>query len=81
MKAGGKPVEVMGLMVGRPDTEALTTLVVTDVFPLPVEGAETKVLADDEEVTNYMINLGESLEAVSVVSGFLFSACSLLFYQ
>jgi COP9 signalosome complex subunit 5 len=90
MKAGGKPVEVMGLILGRPDTEAQTTLVVTDVsqlrmhgdcqevvmtvpvvvglvkvFPLPVEGAETKVLADDEEVTNYMINLSESLELVS----------------
>jgi hypothetical protein len=30
-------------------SETLTSLVVTDVFPLPVEG-ETKVLADDEEV-------------------------------
>jgi hypothetical protein len=34
MKAGGKPVEVMGLMIGRPDTESLTTLVVTDVRSL-----------------------------------------------
>jgi len=38
--------------------------VVTDVFPLPVEGAETRVLADDTEVQNYMISLGESLEMV-----------------
>jgi len=37
---------------------------VTDVFPLPVEGAETRVLADDTEVQNYMITLGESLEMV-----------------
>jgi len=93
MKAGGKPVEVMGLILGRPDTEQLTTLVVTDVskavsmvmsdgwrhdhhvfvcatpppqvFPLPVEGAETKVLANDDEVINYMIKLSESLETVS----------------
>ena len=57
-----KPVEVMGLLLGRPHTENTRTLVVTDVFPLPVEGAETRVLADDQEVMNYMINLGESLE-------------------
>lgn len=36
----------------------------TQVFPLPVEGAETRVLADDTEVQNYMIGLGESLEQV-----------------
>lgn len=61
---GGKPVEVMGLMLGRPSTDEdeLHTLIVTDVFPLPIEGAETKVLADDQEVINYMIELGESLE-------------------
>jgi hypothetical protein len=29
-----------------------------------VEGAETRVLADDTEVQNYMIGLGESLEQV-----------------
>jgi COP9 signalosome complex subunit 5 len=62
IKKGGKPVEVMGMLLGRPDTEP-RCLIVTDVFPLPIEGAETKVLADDEEVTNYMIELGESLEA------------------
>lgn len=61
---GRKPVEVMGLILGRPSTDPknLDTLIVTDVFPLPIEGAETKVLADDEEVINYMISLGESLE-------------------
>jgi hypothetical protein len=31
MKSGGKPVEVMGLIMGRCDTESPTTLVVTDV--------------------------------------------------
>lgn len=61
IKAGGKPVEIMGLMLGRPDLAA-GSLVVTDVFPLPIEGAETRVLADDAEVTNYMIELGENLE-------------------
>jgi len=62
MNTGGKPVEVMGLMMGRPDTDTPDSLVVTDVFPLPIEGAETRVLADDQEVINYMISLGESLE-------------------
>ena len=37
---------------------------VIQVFPLPVEGAETKVLADDQEVANYMIDLGDLLETV-----------------
>ncbi len=50
IKGGGRPVEVMGMLVGRPDTENIHSLIVTDVFPLPVEGAETRVLADDTEV-------------------------------
>lgn len=29
-----------------------------------MEGAETKVLADDQEVANYMIDLGDLLETV-----------------
>ena len=49
MREGGKPLEVMGMMLGRPHTEQLDTLVVTDVFPLPVEGFETRVIADDEQ--------------------------------
>lgn len=31
MAAGGKPVEIMGMMLGRPDTETPNTLIVTDV--------------------------------------------------
>lgn len=62
IKEGGKPIEVMGLMLGRPHTEEPTTLVVTDAFPLPIEGFETRVIADDDNVVNYMINLGETLE-------------------
>lgn len=85
---GGKPIEVMGLMLGRPCTENERTLIVTDVktdsmnkceettlqliscihvmqcFPIPVEGFETRVVADDEDVTNYMIELSEMLELV-----------------
>ena len=38
------------------------------MFPLPVEGAETKVLANDDEVINYMIKLSESLETVIMIA-------------
>mmetsp|Transcript_17412 Transcript_17412/g.20148 ORF Transcript_17412/g.20148 Transcript_17412/m.20148 type:complete len:377 (-) Transcript_17412:63-1193(-) len=62
IKNGGKPIEVMGLLLGRPDPTTPHTLVVTDAFPLPIEGFETRVIADDADVTNYMISLGESLE-------------------
>jgi len=62
IKKGGNPIEVMGLMMGRPDPEAPRQLIVTDVFPLPIEGFETRVIADDQDVVNYMITLGESME-------------------
>jgi COP9 signalosome complex subunit 5 len=60
--SGGNPIEVMGMLLGRPDPVTPNTLVVTDAFPLPIEGFETRVIADDEGVTNHMIALGESLE-------------------
>lgn len=59
---GGNPIEVMGMLLGRPDPTTPETLVVTDAFPLPIEGFETRVVADDENVVNHMIALGESLE-------------------
>jgi len=62
LKKGGNPIEVMGLLLGRPDPSYQKTLVVTDVFPLPIEGFETRVIADDQDVINHMIALGESLE-------------------
>lgn len=62
VKKGGNPIEVMGLLLGRPDPSTPTTLIVTDVFPLPIEGFETRVIADDGDVINHMIALGESLE-------------------
>ena len=40
----------------------LPILSVCQVFPLPVEGTETMVMSDNEEVTNYMVRLTESLE-------------------
>ena len=63
VKKGGNPIEVMGLLLGRPDPSTPGTLVVADVFPLPIEGFETRVVADDQDVVNHMIALGESLEA------------------
>ena len=62
MSKGGKPIEVMGLLVGHPDVEDPSVIIVSDAQPIPVEGFETKVIADDENVINYMIELGESLE-------------------
>ncbi|KAL3812121.1 hypothetical protein ACHAXA_009380 [Cyclostephanos tholiformis] len=62
VKKGGNPIEVMGLLLGRPDPITPHTLLVTDVFPLPIEGFETRVIADDGDVINHMIELGESLE-------------------
>ncbi|GKY93278.1 hypothetical protein MPSEU_000295300 [Mayamaea pseudoterrestris] len=59
---GGNPTEVMGLLLGRPDPDTPSTFVVTDAFALPIEGFETRVIADDDTVTNHMIALGESLE-------------------
>ena len=46
VKAGGKPLEVMGLLLGYPDADASKRrLVVTDALPLPVTGFETSVVA------------------------------------
>ena len=62
IEKGGNPIEVMGLLMGRPDNETPRTLVITDAFPLPIEGFETRVIADDADVVNHMIALGECLE-------------------
>ncbi|MES1916170.1 MAG: hypothetical protein MHM6MM_008016 [Cercozoa sp. M6MM] len=56
---GSKPIEIMGLLIGK---STGSTVVVTDAYPLPVEGTESRVIADDDGVMNYMINLSESLE-------------------
>ena len=50
------------MMLGYPHDEQKNTLVVTDVFPLPVTGFETQVVADDENVINYMIKLSDMVE-------------------
>jgi COP9 signalosome complex subunit 5 len=60
IKQSGKPIEVMGLLVGRPDVDDPYALIVSDAQALPIEGFETRVIADDESVLNYMIELGES---------------------
>lgn len=59
---GGNPTEVMGMLQGRIDPKTPDTLVVTDAFPLPIEGFETRVVADDQDVVNHMISLSEALE-------------------
>jgi COP9 signalosome complex subunit 5 len=58
----GKPVEVMGLLLGRPDIEDPRSMIITDALPMPCEGFETRVIVDDENVINYMIDMGESIE-------------------
>ena len=62
LQAGGNPIEVMGLLLGRPDPASPHTLIVTDAFPLPIEGFETRVIADDQAVVNHMIALSNALE-------------------
>ncbi len=52
----GKPTEVMGYLIGRQDTEDPTCLIIADAQPLPIEGFETSVVSDTEEVLNYQIN-------------------------
>ena len=52
----------MGLLQGRPDPSNPGTIIVTDSFPLPIEGFETRVIADDSSVINHMIALGDLME-------------------
>eukprot|EP00485_Elphidium_margaritaceum_P009315 CAMPEP_0202697608 /NCGR_PEP_ID=MMETSP1385-20130828/10933_1 /ASSEMBLY_ACC=CAM_ASM_000861 /TAXON_ID=933848 /ORGANISM="Elphidium margaritaceum" /LENGTH=369 /DNA_ID=CAMNT_0049354107 /DNA_START=82 /DNA_END=1191 /DNA_ORIENTATION=+ len=60
-KAGGLPTEIMGLLVGRPDP-VTKTLVVMDCVELPVEGSETRVVADDEKVLGFMTRMQDRIE-------------------
>jgi COP9 signalosome complex subunit 5 len=62
LSSSGKPLEVMGLLLGRPDTDDERRIIISDAQPLPVEGFETRVVADDVNVINYMIALSESME-------------------
>lgn len=59
---GTNPVEVMGLCIGKPEGD---TIIVIDTVPLPVEGTETKVVADDAQT--YMLDIMESLELVRIL--------------
>lgn len=61
-KKNGKPIEVMGILIGRPDYEDKHCFIISDAQPLPIEGFETRVIADSEEVINHMIGLGDSYE-------------------
>tara|TARA_B110000091_G_C13731923_1_gene439443 strand:- start:44 stop:907 length:864 start_codon:yes stop_codon:yes gene_type:complete len=55
--------QVMGMLIGRPSTDPKNphAMVVTDAFPLPVEGIETRVEANaDAQIA--MVELSESIE-------------------
>jgi COP9 signalosome complex subunit 5 len=54
---GGTPIEILGLLIGKFDGNRI---IITDACPLPVEGSETRVVADDAQV--HMLDLLESLE-------------------
>jgi COP9 signalosome complex subunit 5 len=71
IKKGGNPVEVMGMLLGRPDPISNHILIVTDAHPLPIEGFETRVVADDENVVNHMIALGELIESTRTNERFM----------
>ena len=58
-KKGGLPIEVMGLLVGRPDND---TLIIMDCIELPVEGSEARVVADDEKVLGFMTRMQDRIE-------------------
>ncbi|SPQ95850.1 MPN domain-containing protein [Plasmodiophora brassicae] len=59
VKRGSKPLEIMGLLLGKCDG---SSIVVTDCFALPVEGTESRVVADDESVMAHMVKLSEQLQ-------------------
>lgn len=48
----------MGLLLGRPDVDDPYSFIISDAQALPIEGFETRVVADDDNVLNYMIELG-----------------------
>jgi COP9 signalosome complex subunit 5 len=53
----GKPTEVMGLLVGRQDTQDPHCLIISDAQALPIEGFETSVVAQSDDALTYQINL------------------------
>ncbi len=55
----GVPVEIMGLLIGKPDGNAI---VVTDVFPLPVKGIEYQVNLLDQAM-GFITRAQDALEA------------------
>merc|ERR1719204_7597 len=60
-KKGGLPTEIMGLLVGRPDP-VTNTIVIMDCIELPIEGSETRVVADDEKVLGFMTRMQDRIE-------------------
>merc|ERR1712154_548084 len=60
-KKGGLPTEIMGLLVGKPDPET-NSYIVMDCIELPIEGSETRVVADDEKVLGFMTRMQDRIE-------------------
>jgi len=54
----GVPVEVMGLLLGKPEGNSI---IVTDVFPLPVKGIEYEVQVMEKSLA-FMTQIQEALE-------------------
>mmetsp|Transcript_28915 Transcript_28915/g.46970 ORF Transcript_28915/g.46970 Transcript_28915/m.46970 type:complete len:340 (-) Transcript_28915:150-1169(-) len=59
-KGKGLPLEVMGLMVGRPQEDSI---IILDALPLPCDGFESEWDVNiGEKATRYMLELSEQLE-------------------
>jgi len=58
-KQGGLPIEIMGLLIGRIDTDSI---IIMDCVPLPVQGTEVRVVADDEKVLGFMTRMQDRIE-------------------
>lgn len=58
-QVSGMPFEIMGLLLGKPEGREI---IITDAFPLPVKGVETKVEASDE-ANQFMTNLLDVIES------------------
>lgn len=64
----GGTIEVMGLMQGKTDGDAI---IVMDAFALPVEGTETRVNAQ-ADAYEYMVDYSQTNKQVGLVGIFSF---------
>lgn len=68
----GGTIEVMGLMQGKTDGDAI---IVMDAFALPVEGTETRVNAQ-ADAYEYMVDYSQTNKQVLLLSFFNYQICS-----